>query len=296
MGMTGIPPQIYQAQLGRMSATPLQYLFKGRDCMKPDSYKLYTQLRFGIVPKQLRGDVHRRRRCREKMGWADPYHMANCLRNGSLHTQHNCMRNVLAKFLGQYCSVTIEEKLLWSNLRPGDLAASVSQEFRILNKNTTTNEQQVNADNGNQAGADRQTEQHQGSCKLMIDVTIASATKGYTIDENTGNHRGIPRNLQRYKTGMQALRAKKLKWDGPTSWRVKVNPVAIPGTKYGNYLEQHHDIVFVPMAFESMGATGRTFTTFLRLVSEQVHEDSKRAQVDFRARWRRKIGMALHNT
>ena len=52
---------------------------------------------------------------------------------------------------------------------------------------------------------------------------------------------------------------------------MKVNPVAIPGTKFGNYIEQHHDIVFVPMAFESMGATGRTFTTFLRLVSEQVY-------------------------
>ena len=50
------------------------------------------------------------------------------------------------------------------------------------------------------------------------------------------------------------------------------------------------------MAFESMGATGRTFTTFLRLVSEQVHEDSKRAQAEFRAAWRKKIGMALHNT
>ena len=43
-------------------------------------------------------------------------------------------------------------------------------------------------------------------------------------------------------------------------------------------------------------ATGRTFTTFLRLVSEQVHEDSKRAQAEFRAEWRKKIGMALHNT
>ena len=74
---------------------------------------------------------------------------------------------------------------------------------------------------------------------------------------------------------------------------MKVNPVAIPGTKYGNYLEQHHDIVFVPMAFESMGATGRTFTTFLRLVSEQAYENSKRAQADFRAKWRRKIGLAL---
>ena len=52
------------------------------------------------------------------------------------------------------------------------------------------------------------------------------------------------------------------------------------------------------MAFESMVATAtvRTFTTFLRLVSEQVHEDSKRAQAEFRARWRKKIGMALHNT
>ena len=77
---------------------------------------------------------------------------------------------------------------------------------------------------------------------------------------------------------------------------MKVNPVAIPGTKYGNYLEQHHDIVFVPMAFESMGATGRTFTTFLRLVSEQAYEDNPRAQADFRAEWRRKIGLALHNT
>ena len=67
-------------------------------------------------------------------------------------------------------------------------------------------------------------------------------------------------------------------------------------SKYGNYPEQHHDIVFVPMAFESMGATGRTFTTFLRLVSEQVIKDNKRAQADFRAKWRRKIGLALHNT
>ena len=75
---------------------------------------------------------------------------------------------------------------------------------------------------------------------------------------------------------------------------MKVDPVAIPGTKYGNYLEQHHDIVFVPMAFESMGATGRTFTTFLRLVSELVHEDNKRAQAEFRAEWRKKIGMAFH--
>ena len=61
------------------------------------------------------------------------------------------MRNVLAEFLEEYCRVTIEERLPGSNLRPGDLAAFVSQEFRILNQNITTNEQQVNADNGNQA-------------------------------------------------------------------------------------------------------------------------------------------------
>ena len=101
---------------------------------------------------------------------------------------------------------------------------------------------------------------------------------------------------QRFVTGKQALQAERRKWDGPNGWQVKVNPVAVPGTKYGNYLQQHHNIVFVPMAFESMGATGRTFTTFLRLVSEQVHKDSKRAQAEFRAEWRKKIGMALHNT
>ena len=50
------------------------------------------------------------------------------------------------------------------------------------------------------------------------------------------------------------------------------------------------------MALESMGATGGTFTTFLRLVSEQVHKDNKRAPADFRAKWRRTIGMAVHNT
>ena len=154
----------------------------------------------------------------------------------------------------------------------------------------------MNADNDNQTGADRQMEQQQGPCKLMIDVTIASATKGYTIYGNTVNTRGVSRRQQRYVTGKQALQAERRKWDGPSGWRVKVDPVAIPGTKYGNYLQQQHDIVFVPMAFESMGATGRTFTTFLQLISEQVHEDSKRAQADFRATWRRKIGMALHNT
>ena len=88
----------------------------------------------------------------------------------------------------------------------------------------------------------------------------------------------------------------RAKWNGPNGWRVKVKPVAIHGTQYGNYLEQHHDVVFVPMDFESMGATGRTFTTFLRLVSEQVYKDNKRAQADFRAKWRRRIGLALHNT
>ena len=168
--------------------------------------------------------------------------------------------------------------------------------FRILIKNITTNEQQVNTDNGNQAGADRNMEQHLGPCKLMIDVTVASATKGYTIYGNTTRRGNISRNHQRYTTGMQALQAERAKWNGPSGWQVKVNPVAIPGTKYGNYLQQHHDIVFVPMAFESMGATGRTFTTFLRLVSEQVIKDNKRAQADFRAKWRRKIGLALHNT
>ena len=127
-------------------------------------------------------------------------------------------------------------------------------------------------------------------------VTTASATKGYTIYEKTGSRQGISRNHQRYEIGMQALRAERRKWDGPKGWQVQVRPVAITGKKYGNYLERYHDIVFVPMAFESMGATGRTFTTFLRLVSEQVHEDNKRAQADFRAKWRRTIGMALHNT
>ena len=117
-----------------------------------------------------------------------------------------------------------------------------------------------------------------------------------TIYGKAGSHQGVSRNHQRYETGMQALRAERRKWDGPNGWQVKANPVAIPGTKYGNYLEQHHDIVFVPMAFESMGATGRTFTTFLRLVSEQVYKNNKRAQADFRAKWRRKIGLALHNT
>ena len=222
--------------------------------------------------------------------------MANCLQNGSLWAQHNCMRNMVAELLGVLYRVIIEERLPWSNLRPGDISAFVSQKFKILNQNITTNEQQVNADNGNQAGADNQMEQQQGPCKLMIDVTIASATKGYTIYGNTGTYQGMSRRQQRFVTGWQALRAERRKWDGPSGWQVKVNPVAIPGTKYGNYLQQHHNIVFVPMAFESMGATGRTFTTFLRLVSEQVHEDSKRAQAEFRAEWRKKIGMALHNT
>ena len=112
----------------------------------------------------------------------------------------------------------------------------------------------------------------------MIDVTIASATKGYTIYGKTASNQGISRNHQRYETGLQALRAERIKWAGPRGWRVQVSPVAIPGMKYGNYLEQHHDIVFVPMAFESMGATGRTFTTFLRLVSEQAHENNKKVQ------------------
>ena len=124
-------------------------------------------------------------------------------------------------------------------------------------------------------------EQQQGPCKLMIDVTIASATKGYTIYGNTVNTRGVSRRQQRYVTGKQALQAERRKWDGPSGWRVKVNPVAMHGTKYGDYLDQHHDSVPVPMAFESMGATGRTFTTFLRLVSEQTHEDNPRAQADF---------------
>ena len=190
--------------------------------------------------------------------------------------------------------VTIEERLPWSNMRPGDISAFVSQKFKILNQNITTNEQQVNADNGNQAGTDRQMEQQQGPCKLMIDVTIASATKGYTTmgtRQIIMGHEG-----SNDYNGTRALQAERRKWDGPNGWQVKVNPVAIPGTKDGNYLQQHHNIVFVPMAFESMGATGRTFTTFLRLVSEQVHEDSKRAQAEFRAEWRKKIGMALHNT
>ena len=50
------------------------------------------------------------------------------------------------------------------------------------------------------------------------------------------------------------------------------------------------------MAFESMGATGRTFTIFLRLVSEQAHEDNPRAQTNPRAEWQRKIGLTLSNT
>ena len=44
-----------------------------------------------------------------------------------------------------------------------------------------------------------------------------------------------------------------------------------------------------------MGATGQAFTKFLRLVSEQAHEDNPRAHADFRAERRRKIGLALHN-
>ena len=111
----------------------------------------------------------------------------------------------------------------------------------------------MNTDNGNQAGADRQMEQHQGPCKLMIDVTIASATKGYTIYGKTASNEGISRNHQRYETGMQALRVERRKWDGPKGWQVQVRPVAIAGEKYGNYLARYHDIVFVPMAFESMG-------------------------------------------
>ena len=154
--------------------------------MKRESYQIYTQLRLGIIPNQLRGDLRRRRRCREMTGWVGPYHIANCLRNRSLWTQHNCMRNVLAELLGVLYRAIIAERLPWSNLRPGDLSAFVSQKFKILNQNITTNEQQVNTDNDNQAGADRQMEQHQGPCKLMIDVTIASATKGYSIYGNAG--------------------------------------------------------------------------------------------------------------
>ena len=182
------------------------------------------------------------------MGWADAYHMANCLQNGSLWTQHNCMRNMVAELLGVLYRVTIEERLPWSNLRPGDISAFVSQKFKILNQNITTNEQQVNADNGNQAGADRQMEQQQGPCKLMIDVTIASATKGYPICGKTGGDQGISRMQQRHETGKRASQAERKKWEGPSGWRVKVNPAAMHGTKYGNYLEQHPDIVFVPMA------------------------------------------------
>ena len=137
------------------------------------------------------------------------------------------MRHWIAKLLGQLYNVLIEEGLPWSKLRPGDISAFASHVFRILIKNITTNEQQVNADNGNQVGADRNTEQHLGPCKLMIDVTVASATKGYTIYGNAGSNQGISRNHQRYETGMQALRAERVKWNGPSGWRVKVkvNPV-----------------------------------------------------------------------
>ena len=207
------------------------------------------------------------------------------------------MRHVLAELLREIYTVKIEERLPWSNMRPGDISAFVSHVFRILNKNTTTKEHQVIADSDNQAETDCNAEQQQGPCKLMIDVTVASATKGYTIyGRSSTSYACQSQNSQRYTTGTQALRAERAKWNGPHGWQVKVNPVAIPGTKYGNYLEQHHDVVFVPMAFESMGATGRTFTTFLRLVSEEVYKDNKRAQADFRAKWRRKIGLALHNT
>ena len=92
---------------------------------------------------------------------------------------------MVAELLGVLYPVTIEERLQWSNLLPGDISAIVSLMFKILNQNITTNEQQVNADNGNKAGADSQMEQQRGPCKLMIDVTIASATKGYTIYYNT---------------------------------------------------------------------------------------------------------------
>ena len=48
------------------------------------------------------------------------------------------------------------------------------------------------------------------------------------------------------------------------------------------------------MAFESSGAVGTTFFPLLRVISEIYNEENKYEQAQFRIKWRRTIGMAVH--
>ena len=65
---------------------------------------------------------------------------------------------------------------------------------------------------------------------------------------------------------------------------------------YGEYLDTVQHMVFVPMAFESAGGVGKTFFPVLRMVSEIYDSENKYAQAQFRIKWRRTIGMALHKS
>ena len=60
------------------------------------------------------------------------------------------------------------------------------------------------------------------------------------------------------------------------------------------YLETAHNMVFIPMAFESAGVVGRSFFQVLNMVSKSLNEENKISQSQFRVRWRRTIGMVLH--
>ena len=124
-----------------------------------------------------------------------------------------------------------------------------------------------------------------------------SATKGLTQEgyTNTGKFEN-PRS-RRYCIGRPAKVAEKAKYRGPNGWRKNVDPVPSDNSmSYGEYLDTVQHMVFVPMAFESAGGVGKTFFPILRMVSEIYDSENKHAQAQFRIKWRRTIGMALHKS
>ena len=313
-GVTILPPEVFQSYLGRLSALPLQYEFRTMDPrVRPtrNEYEFYVFLRFGIIPEILRKDDLRRRRCGKTPGnpVVGVFHMNNCSRAGGMAKRHNCLLHRVEEMFQEAGITTSFDKrrqLQGSTLRPGDIIAKrISSAIRqYIKKQYQTTDQQENADHNNtppdvqgEGSDNRDDDRHQDLCDIAIDGTVVSATKGLTQEGYTDTaFRENPKS-RRYCIGIPAKVAERAKYRGPNGWRKNVDPVPSDNSmSYGEYLDTVQHMVFVPMAFESAGGVGKTFFPVLRMVSEIYDRENKYAQAQFRIKWRRTIGMALHKS
>ena len=304
-GITGLPPEVFQSYLGRLSALPIQHEFRTMDIrVRPTrrEYEIYTYGRFGVTPERLRKN-NQVRRCAKTPGnpVVDAYHTNNCHKTGGMTTRHNSVLHRFDDCLHDAGIRTLFDKrgqMEGTSLRPGDIIVrNAPSELSTIPKKFEKPEHQESANHNNRSSDERDSSGSSTEVSdIGIDGTIVSSTKGLTSVGYTGRTSRITNpKSRRYRTGIPARRAEKAKYSGPYRWRENVDPRPLnDDMQYGVYLRTIKHMGFIPMAFESSGAVGTTFFPVLRIISEIYNEENKYEQAQFRIKWRRTIGMAVH--